>query len=262
MYEAKQTFSMKYKSIWKMKEEDIQSDSKIDNQPFNTWIKHNQDTKIGKLEDGLKGVRGSIGGINNDLLCITYFPGNIEVIDLKTMKPLNGIKGNIIPKGIETYGITYHCFMPLTINNKKVINQFILFYRNIGLLIKYDDKTNHLNFTSYSFVYIFNYLFLIGGLNGNTKEKTKLVYKLSIIEKKWTGCRVNLPIESNGYFAILGNDMNVYLFGKSTKVKSIFMSIHVEKIFEKIEFLEMANLYENYITKLKLEIPFELNARE
>ncbi|ETO35976.1 hypothetical protein RFI_01086, partial [Reticulomyxa filosa] len=44
-YIMKQTFSMKYKS----------SDSKSENQSFNTWIKHNEDTNIGKFEDDLKG---------------------------------------------------------------------------------------------------------------------------------------------------------------------------------------------------------------
>ncbi|ETO34888.1 hypothetical protein RFI_02199 [Reticulomyxa filosa] len=82
----KQTFSMKYKSVWEI------DDSKSENQSFNTWIQHSQDTNIGKFKDCLIGVRGLIGGINDDLLFITYFPGYIEVIDLKTMKSLNGIK--------------------------------------------------------------------------------------------------------------------------------------------------------------------------
>ncbi|ETO30698.1 hypothetical protein RFI_06423 [Reticulomyxa filosa] len=43
-------------------------------------------------------ARGLIGGINNDLLLIAYHPQNIEAIDLKTMKSLNGIKNNTIPR--------------------------------------------------------------------------------------------------------------------------------------------------------------------
>ncbi|ETO01491.1 hypothetical protein RFI_35949, partial [Reticulomyxa filosa] len=89
----KETFSMKYKSVWEISEH-----------------QHDQYTNIGKLEDDLQGVRGLIGGINNDLLFITHYPENIEVIDLKTMKPLTGIKNNIIPKEIDTFGIYYHCF--------------------------------------------------------------------------------------------------------------------------------------------------------
>ncbi|ETO17038.1 hypothetical protein RFI_20295, partial [Reticulomyxa filosa] len=124
-YIMKQTFSMKYKSVWEISEHDSISQS------FNTWIRHNQDTSIGKLEDDLEGVRGLIGGINNDLLFITHFPKNIQVIDLKTMKPLNGIKNNIIPKEDHKFEIFSHCFVPLTMNNEKLINR---------LLIKYDEK--------------------------------------------------------------------------------------------------------------------------
>ncbi|ETO00589.1 hypothetical protein RFI_36851, partial [Reticulomyxa filosa] len=78
--------------------------------------------------------------MNNDLLFITHFPKNIEVIDLKTMKPLTGIKNNIIPKEDHKFGIFSHCFVPLTMNNEKLINHFILFCRNTGLLIEYDEQ--------------------------------------------------------------------------------------------------------------------------
>ncbi|ETO02492.1 hypothetical protein RFI_34939, partial [Reticulomyxa filosa] len=136
----KQTFSMKYKS----------STSKSENQPFNTWIQHNQDTSIGKFEDYLEGVRGLISGINNDLLFIIYFPENIEVIDLKTMKSLNGIKNNKIPTEGYTFGIYHHCFVPLTMNNEKVINHFILFCQNTGLLIKYDEQNKSFHYEKLS----------------------------------------------------------------------------------------------------------------
>ncbi|ETN98811.1 hypothetical protein RFI_38677, partial [Reticulomyxa filosa] len=178
-YKMKETFSMKYKSVWEI------SDSKSEHQSFNTWIKHNPDTNIGKLEDNLCGVRGLIGGINNDLLFITYHPENIEVIDLKTMKPLTGIKNNIMPNESHTFGISYHCFVPLTMNNEKFINHFILFCRDTGLLIKYDEqnKTFHYqklpictafnDFAFYSSVYLYDFIFLFGGHNWNTRQRTK-----------------------------------------------------------------------------------------
>ncbi|ETO00115.1 hypothetical protein RFI_37344, partial [Reticulomyxa filosa] len=107
-------------SVWEINDHNHnnQSDSKSENQSFNTWIKHNQDTNIGKFPDCLIGVRGLIGGINNDLLFITNSK-NIEVIDLKTMKSLNEIKDKIIPKEEHKFGIYYHCFVPLTMNNEK-----------------------------------------------------------------------------------------------------------------------------------------------
>ncbi|ETO03666.1 hypothetical protein RFI_33737, partial [Reticulomyxa filosa] len=114
----KQAFSMKYKSVWEI------SDSKSEHQSFNTWIRHKQDTDIGKLEDELRGLRGLISRINNDLLFIAHHPENIDAIDLKTMKPLTGIKNNIIPKETHEFGIDYHCFVPLTMNNEKLINHF------------------------------------------------------------------------------------------------------------------------------------------
>ncbi|ETO01397.1 hypothetical protein RFI_36043, partial [Reticulomyxa filosa] len=121
----KQTFSMKYKSVCEI------NDSKSEHhQSFNTWIRHNQDNNMGKMEDILWGMCGLIGGINNDLLFITHHPKNIEVVDLKTMKPLTRIKNNITPKERHKFGIGYHCFVPLTMKNEKLINHFILFYRN------------------------------------------------------------------------------------------------------------------------------------
>ncbi|ETO11540.1 hypothetical protein RFI_25837 [Reticulomyxa filosa] len=66
----KQTFSMKYKSGWEIDD-------------------HNNNNE---------GVHGLIGEKNNNLLFITQLSQNIEVIDLKTMKSLNGIKNDIIPK--------------------------------------------------------------------------------------------------------------------------------------------------------------------
>ncbi|ETO06156.1 hypothetical protein RFI_31242 [Reticulomyxa filosa] len=187
----KQTFSMKYKSVWEIS--DSKSEHHSIDQSFNIWIRHNQDTNIGKLEDDLEGLRGLIGGINNDLLFITHYPENIEVIDLKTMKPLTGIKNNIIPREKHTFGIDYHCFVPLAMNNEKLINHFILFCRNTGLLIKYDEqnKTFHYeklpictalnDFIACSFVYFYDFIFLFGGINSKF-EITKNLYKYSMKE--------------------------------------------------------------------------------
>ncbi|ETN99010.1 hypothetical protein RFI_38477, partial [Reticulomyxa filosa] len=183
------------------------SDSKSENQSFNTWIKHNQNTNIGTLENNLIGVRGLIGGINNDLLFITYFPKNIEVIDLKTMKPLTGIKNNIILNEEYKFGIQFH-----------LINYFILFCYNTGLLIKYDEQNKSFhyeklpichalkNITFYSFVYLYDFIFLFGGRNSITQEKTKHVYKYSMKDKTWNQCKITLPMEIYASFAILSDD--------------------------------------------------------
>ncbi|ETN98124.1 hypothetical protein RFI_39393, partial [Reticulomyxa filosa] len=99
----KQTFSMTYQSVW-------DSNSYQIVQTPNVWNRHEQDNMIGTIEDDLEGICGLIGGKNNDLLFITHYPQNIEVIDLKTMKSLNGIKDNVMPREEYEYGIGYHCF--------------------------------------------------------------------------------------------------------------------------------------------------------
>ncbi|ETO34535.1 hypothetical protein RFI_02559 [Reticulomyxa filosa] len=151
--EMKQTLFMKYKSVWEISDDQCDSKSEHDSisQSFNTWIRHDQNANIGKLEANFEGARGLIGGINNDLLFITHSPKNIEVIDLKTMKSLTEIKNDIIPTEQHKYGLEYHCFVPLTINNEKVINHFILFCKNTGLLIKYDEQNKIFNYENYQF---------------------------------------------------------------------------------------------------------------
>ncbi|ETO08905.1 hypothetical protein RFI_28482, partial [Reticulomyxa filosa] len=84
--------------------------------------------------------------MDNNLLFITYYQQNIEVIDLKTMKPLTEIKNDIMPTEKYKFGIGYHCFVPLAMNNEKVINHFILFFLNTGLLIKYDEQNKSFHY--------------------------------------------------------------------------------------------------------------------
>ncbi|ETO00870.1 hypothetical protein RFI_36570, partial [Reticulomyxa filosa] len=199
---------MKYKSVWEIS--DDQCSSKSEHQPFNTWIRHNQDTNIGKLEDELRGLRGLIGGINNDLLFITYHPENTEIIDLKTMKQLTGIKNRIIPIEKHKFGIGYHCFLPLTMNNEKLINHFIFkafHYEKLPICTAFND------FKYYSFVYLYDFIFLFGGSNSKY-ERTKNVYQYSMKEKTWNECKFTLPMEISGSFAILSDDdTNVHVIG-------------------------------------------------
>ncbi|ETO03449.1 hypothetical protein RFI_33958, partial [Reticulomyxa filosa] len=233
------------------------SDSKSKNQSFNTWIRHNQDSSIGKLENNLIGVRGLIGGKNNDLLFITYCPENIEVIDLKTMKSLNGIKNTIMPTKEHKFGASYHCFVPLTINNEKMINHFIFFCYNTGLLIKYDEQNKIFNyeklpichslddFNMYSFVYIYDYIFLFGGADSEWR-KTKLVCKYSMKDKTWNQCKLTLPMEVFASFAIFsGDDTNVHVIGgfdAKDEEQKMHVSVNVEELFEKSELLKMPEI--------------------
>ncbi|ETO02378.1 hypothetical protein RFI_35058, partial [Reticulomyxa filosa] len=126
------------------------------------------------------------------------------------MKSFTEIKNNIIPREKHKFGIKYHCFVPLTMNNEKVINHFILFCHNTGLLIKYDEQNKTFNyeklpictalkdFNMYSFAYIYDYIFLFGGANNKT----------------WNQCKITLPMEISSPFAILSNDdANIHVIG-------------------------------------------------
>ncbi|ETN99652.1 hypothetical protein RFI_37818, partial [Reticulomyxa filosa] len=141
-------------------------------------------------------------------------------------------------------------------NNEKVINHFILFCLNTGLLIKYDEqnKTFHYeklpicpalnDLKSYSFVYLCDFIFLFGGRNVNTSQKTKSVYKYSMKEKTWSEFKFTLPMEISLSFAILSNDdTNVHIIGgwnARNEIQKMHVTVNVEQLFEKSELLKMA----------------------
>ncbi|ETO01357.1 hypothetical protein RFI_36083, partial [Reticulomyxa filosa] len=180
------------------------------------------------------------------------------------MKP-TGIKSDIIPKEEDEFVIQFHCFMPLTMNNEKVINHFILFSYNTGLLIKYDEQNKTFNyeqlpictdlkdFNMCSFAHIYDYIFLFGCTNSEWKRR-RLVYKYSMKDKTWNQCKITLPMEIFSSFTILSND--------DTSFNKIHVSVNVEELFEKSELLKMTKIYvrmielKNEIMKMKLERPY------
>ncbi|ETO11037.1 hypothetical protein RFI_26340, partial [Reticulomyxa filosa] len=254
----KQTFSMKYKSVWEISDNHCNSKSDHDSisQNVNNWTRFAENCSIGKLEDSLRGLCGLIGGKNNDLLFITCYPEDIEVINLKTMKPLTGIKNNIIPKGEHKLGIQYHCFVPLTIENEKVANHFILFCYNTGLLIKYDEQNKIFNYEKLPICPALSDFALY-----SKYERSKLVHKYSMKKKTWDKCKFTLPAEIYGSFAILsGNDTSVHIIGG--EVQKMHMSINVHELFERSELLKMAEMYgkmielKKEIAQIKLERPY------
>ncbi|ETO05213.1 hypothetical protein RFI_32183, partial [Reticulomyxa filosa] len=110
-------------------------------------------------------------------------------------------------------------------NNEKVINHFILSCYNTRLLIKYDEQNKSFyyeklpicpalnDFTIYSSVYLYDFIFLFGGKNSITDKKIKLVYKYSMKDKTWNQCKITLPMEISSSFAILSDDTNVHVIG-------------------------------------------------
>ncbi|ETO10602.1 hypothetical protein RFI_26777 [Reticulomyxa filosa] len=105
----KHTLVMKYVSVWSNNNDndnEINKSKKSSN--YNEWVpftdNHNYPIQIGRDEDKYEGVRAVIGGSDNHLLFITYYPKNISVFDLNTFQ---FIKHDTVP----TYNPTwYHCF--------------------------------------------------------------------------------------------------------------------------------------------------------
>ncbi|ETO00299.1 hypothetical protein RFI_37148, partial [Reticulomyxa filosa] len=123
LYTKKHTLVMKYVSVWN----DDNNNDKNQNQNetnklkklnefnqlnksnnYNQWIpltdNHNNPIIIGRDQDNYYGVRALVGGVNNNLLFITYAANNISVFDLNTFQI---IKNDILPTDDL---IRYHCF--------------------------------------------------------------------------------------------------------------------------------------------------------
>ncbi|ETO05270.1 hypothetical protein RFI_32126 [Reticulomyxa filosa] len=107
---GRHTLVMKYVSVWrnnnkitKLKKSNISGN-------YNEWIpftdNHNNPIQIGKKKDNYKGARAVIGGSNNHLLFITYYPKNISVFDLNTFR---FIKHDHL--SICYNRVAYHCFV-------------------------------------------------------------------------------------------------------------------------------------------------------
>ncbi|ETO35886.1 hypothetical protein RFI_01175 [Reticulomyxa filosa] len=225
-------------------------------------------SQIGELSDNLEGVRGVIGGMNNDLLFITHFPKNIRVIDLKTMKPLKGVTNSIIPNKENE---SEHCFVPLTMNGSvtKVVNHFLLFHRNIGLLISFDEGQRTFTYenlptcpelrevSSYAFLGCYGYVFLFGGCDNRSKAKTRCVWKYSISRKIWSVCKSKLPTEVSSSFALLDqNNVHVHVIGGvvTKEVQDYHWTISADQLFQTHELMQIVQDQEQDIRSLKEKI--------
>ncbi|ETO15630.1 hypothetical protein RFI_21733 [Reticulomyxa filosa] len=251
---SNQKYYMTYKSVWKI-------NTAFENQPFNIW-KLCENYDFGNIEY-LQGACGLISGIKNNLLFITRYPQNIEIIDLE------GIKENKIPIIDNKNLIHNHCFMPLTINNEKIINHFILFCKNIVLLIEYDEKDGTFfyeklpiceylkYYTNYSFVYIYNYIFLFGGKSSNG-EYTDFIYKFSMKPRTWEKANFKLPIPMSATFSIFTDNNKIYIIVGLTndqKTLDTNLCINIEECFEKRELLDILSCT---VTQIKLERPYSV----
>ncbi|ETN99687.1 hypothetical protein RFI_37783 [Reticulomyxa filosa] len=222
MGKNKHTFVMKYVSIW---DNILNKSNELNN--YNEWIpftdNKNHPIIIGRDNDKYVGVRAVIGGINNNLLFITYLPTNISVFDLNTFQ---FIKHDTLPA--KNY-IEYHCFVSKSENEQKNKQnyQMLLFCKKAGLSIEYDEDKNTFQFRQihvykditrlrYAYVCINDVILFFGGYSWINNELiiSKSVHKYSIRENKWMTFQDTLSSPLFACIAILSEeDNNIHIIG-------------------------------------------------
>ncbi|ETO18654.1 hypothetical protein RFI_18608, partial [Reticulomyxa filosa] len=211
--ERKHTLMMKYVSVW---DETIEK-----SEHCNKWLPftdmHNQVLCIGRSKDDYRGVRAVLGGSENHLLFITYFPNNIDVFDVTTFQY---VKHDILPTD-GNYWIWYHCFVSKSTNAKKDLKkrgtEMVLFCENRGLSIEYDEDNNTFRFRKLpvcdsisplnkcAYVRIHDVILFFGG-DSHRNGTSKAVHKYSIKDSKWITFPHSLPTPLYGCVAVLSED--------------------------------------------------------
>ncbi|ETO21263.1 hypothetical protein RFI_15939, partial [Reticulomyxa filosa] len=251
----KHTLVMKYVSVWS----NISNKSNEFNN-YNQWIpftdSHNFPIQIGRDIDDYYGMRAMIGGMNNNLLFITYYPKNISVFDLNTFQ---FIKHDTLP---TDNSIFLHCFVSNSENGQgqKMIKtnkeknkqnyQMLLFYRKTGLSIGYNEDNNIFqfhklpvcediaSFCAYAYVYVNDVIFFFGGLN--YPNVSKLVHEYSIQENKWITFENTLPGPLRGCVAILSEEDYLHIIGGQDD-KTTIVSTHIKtkvRIWDPLQLLK------------------------
>ncbi|ETO14444.1 hypothetical protein RFI_22924, partial [Reticulomyxa filosa] len=226
----KHSLVMKYVSVWS----NISNKSDQLNN-YNEWVSftdnQNHPIIIGKDQGDYQGVRAVIGGSNSHLLFITYPSYNISVFNLNTFQ---FIKHDILP---TNYYIYYHCFVSNSENGQgqemmktnKQNDQILLFCKNTGLSIEYDEDNNTFQFhhlpvckdlarlNRYAYVCTNGAILFFGGWNGYYGTRavvSKSVYKYSIQENKWMTLQNTLPSPLYNCVTILiEEDNHVHIIG-------------------------------------------------
>ncbi|ETO33124.1 hypothetical protein RFI_03983 [Reticulomyxa filosa] len=222
----KHTLVMKYVSVWSNDNEMNKSEKSIN---YNRWVpftdNKNHPVNIGGYQDSYIGVHALIGGSNNHLLFITYLVNNISVFDLNTFQ---FIKHDKLPTGY----IKDNCFVSKSENGQEMmrtnkeknnkIYEMLLFCKNTGLSIEYDEDNNTFKsypisvcddiapFYHYAYARINDIILFFGGWSDIKRFASKSVYKYSIQEKKWMAFQNALPSALYNCIAI-PNEENTYI---------------------------------------------------
>ncbi|ETO14774.1 hypothetical protein RFI_22594 [Reticulomyxa filosa] len=238
----KHALIMKYISVWN------NANERIKELGGHQWIpfKDNNDNpvNIGDEGDNYLGARAVIGGSNNNLLFIIYYPNNISVFTLNTFKCIKKCIINTNDK------ILYPCFIanPSIMKLDKT-TEMLLFCQTTGLSINYNENNNIFQFCrlvmcddiaplrNYAYVCVNDFILFFGGWNGKLKKKSIIsnsIYKFSIRENKWTTLQNALPTALRHCGATF-NKRNKYIYaigGYDKQQKEIpqNMKVHLDDV--------------------------------
>ncbi|ETO10973.1 hypothetical protein RFI_26403 [Reticulomyxa filosa] len=214
------TLMMKYANVWN-------DDNKLKKlNHYNQWIpftdNNNHPVYIERDHSNFKGMRALIGGSNNHLLFIAYFIGSISVFDLNTFQ---FIKHVTLP--VQDL-IGFPCFVSNSENgqgqemmktNKKKNYEMLLFCKEEGLSIEYDEDNNNFQFhklpvckdiaplSDYAYVRVNDTILFFGGYG---QSASKSVHQYSIKKKKWITIKNRMLTPLCNCFGILNED-NTYI---------------------------------------------------
>ncbi|ETO25449.1 hypothetical protein RFI_11687 [Reticulomyxa filosa] len=165
----KHALVMKYVSVWNEDKDSIKNEWQL------LVDHHNNPVCIDRQGEYYRGARALIGGSNNHLLFITHSPKDIDVFDLHAFQFINH---SILPDNIN-YNIGCHCFVAKKKNpHEKKKDEMILFCKETGLSIEYDEDNNTFQFYTlyvcttmrsfrlFAYIHVDDLILFFGGYGG------------------------------------------------------------------------------------------------
>ncbi|ETO27298.1 hypothetical protein RFI_09833 [Reticulomyxa filosa] len=176
------------------------------------------------MNDDFHGIRAVIAGSDNHLLFFSYYPSTICVFNLKTCEI---VKSETMPVNIVTRS---HCF----VSKNNSANEILLFCRDVGLSIKYNEKSNTFEYHRlqvatairplfmYAYVYVNDSILFFGGESGYKMNISNKVFKYSITENKWMEYERTLPAPLTDCIAVLNQDNTfVHILGTLNETSAL-----------------------------------------
>ncbi|ETO25017.1 hypothetical protein RFI_12127 [Reticulomyxa filosa] len=183
---------MHYQSVWNE-----------ETQYLNKWVA--SPYKFNNNINDMLFSRALIGGKNNQLLFLIYYPNHIIAYDFKLMKTV--AKGMLPTREEVTTG---SCFA------KSTSDQMIIFgHGSEGICVKYDETKKKFSYSTlvmpnhmdrpllYSNAYIDDFIMVFGSENTWYKDS---VFLYSIKKTAWSDCKRKLPLSDYGAAAVVTED--------------------------------------------------------